>query len=101
MLRYFVVVVFRIAGWNKKLRPTFARALHVGDEVVALNSHKLDDLRTLHTLIGDARDSDVMTFTLKRLPLARALLLVRDRDGQNLGLKRNGGTGEVMILKKS
>lgn len=48
-----------------------------------------------HKLIKHSDDSAKITFILRRVPNARVFLLKRSEDGESLGIRRDGGTGEV------
>lgn len=85
----------RIAGWNQKSRPFLSTAFHIGDRVVSIDGQPVDSIKTIHRLIKQCKEGERLTFIINRMPAGKLYLFRREWDGQDLGLKRMGGTGEV------
>ena len=55
----------------------------------------VENARMAYKLIKHSGNDDKIVFIVKRVPNARVLAVRRETSGQDLGLRRRGGTGEV------
>ena len=49
-------------------------------------------------LLKQCAEDDKITFILKRLPNAKLLAMKRNYESEDLGIRRNGGTAEVVHM---
>jgi len=88
-----------IAGWNQKARPFLHNAFHVGDQIVSINFQVVENSRMAYKLIKHSGAEDKIIFIVRRVPNARVLAIRRELEGQDLGLRRQGGTGEIIDVE--
>ncbi|XP_059162106.1 cyclin-dependent kinase 12-like isoform X2 [Physella acuta] len=88
-----------IAGWNQKDFPSLHGKLHVGDLVFSVNNVRVTSVEMAQKLLRQPNASASKTeIMLHRMPYAKVFAIHRSVEGQSLGLKRNGGTGEIIYV---
>ena len=88
----------RIAGWNQAARPYLNNAIHLGDQIVSINSQVVENARMAHKLIKHCTEEDKVQFLIRRMPKGKVFAIRRLVNGESLGISRNGGTAEVSPL---
>ena len=86
-----------IVGWNQKDFPSLHGKLHVGDLILSINKVKVTSVDVAYKLLKNASEPKIEV-ELRRMPHATVLAIRRNAEGENLGIKREGGTGEVRAL---
>ena len=65
-----------------------------------MNDVEVSDLSFTSKILKHIK-SDYVELTIRRLPNASVFAIQRNMEGENLGIKREGGTGEVGIVLRS
>ena len=89
-----LIYLHRIAGWDVKKYPRLYDKFHIGDQVLSVNDVQVTDIAFTHKIVKHIK-ADYVELTIRRLPYANVYAIQRSMEGENLGLKREGGTGEV------
>ena len=92
-----LIFIHRIAGWDVKKYPRLYDKFHIGDQVLSVNDVEVTDLSFTHKIVKHIK-ADLVEVTIRRLPNASAFAIQRSVEGENLGIKREGGTGEVCYM---
>ena len=90
------IVVYRIAGWNQKDHPRLHDKFHVGDLVKKVNGVTVFTAAMGYKFVRGAEGA--VEVVVQRLPHAKVLSVRRAAEGETLGFKREGGSGEVMFV---
>ena len=83
-------------GWNQRDFPSLHGKLHLGDQLISVNGVKVTTVDVAQKLLKGATTPKI-TMVLHRMPYAKVFAIRRDAEGQSLGIKREGGSGEVRI----
>ncbi|GFO50451.1 syntenin-2 [Plakobranchus ocellatus] len=86
-----------IVGWNQRDFPSLHGKLHIGDQLISVNGVKVSSVDIAQKLLRGAT-SPKITVMLHRMPFAKVFAIRRDAEGQSLGIKREGGTGEIVYV---
>ncbi|BFZ00991.1 hypothetical protein BsWGS_04029 [Bradybaena similaris] len=86
-----------VVGWNQKDFPSLHGKLHLGDLIFSINNVRVTSAETAHKLLKQAPDCNI-ELKLHRMPYAKVFAIHRNAEGQSLGIKRNGGTGEIVYV---
>ncbi|CAG5116416.1 unnamed protein product [Candidula unifasciata] len=86
-----------VVGWNQKDFPSLHGKLHLGDLVFSVNGSRVTSADTAQKLLKQAPSSNI-ELMLHRMPYAQVFAIHRSAEGQSLGIKRNGGTGEIIYV---
>lgn len=86
-----------VAGWNQKDFPSLHGRFHIGDEVISICNNKVTSSQMAHKLLKHP-PSDLVEMLVKRTPHARVMAIRRAAEGENIGIKRNGGTAEILYV---
>ena len=92
-----LIFIHRIAGWDVKKYPRLYDKFHIGDQVLSVNDVEVTDLSFTHKIVKHIK-ADLVEVTIRRLPNASAFAIQRSVEGENLGIKREGGTAEVCYM---
>ncbi|XP_046562073.1 uncharacterized protein LOC124271053 [Haliotis rubra] len=85
-----------IGGWNWKDFPRLHSKFHVGDELLSINSQPVENASSAMKILKHA--SKPMEVVVRRIPNARVFEIRRSAEGQSLGIRREGGTGEILYV---
>ena len=64
--------------------------------MLSVNDVEVADLSFTSKILKHIK-ADYVELTIRRLPNASVFAIQRNMEGENLGIKREGGTGEVSI----
>ena len=81
-------------GWNQKDFPSLHGKFHIGDQLISICNIKITSAAMAHKMLRHP-SVDPVEMLVKRTPYAKVLAIRRVAEGQNIGIKRNGGTAEV------
>ncbi|KAK7494678.1 hypothetical protein BaRGS_00014076 [Batillaria attramentaria] len=70
---------------------------HVGDQVISVCNNKVTSAAAAHKMLKHPT-SDLVEMLVKRTPHAQVLTIRRAAEGENIGIKRNGGTAEILYV---
>ncbi|XP_037091356.1 uncharacterized protein LOC119111655 [Pollicipes pollicipes] len=84
-----------LCGWRWKEQPTLSCALHVGDRVASVGGVAVTSAAEFSRLVKQ-QQAPVTELVVQRMPHAMVVSMRRETEGQELGLLRDGGTGEVL-----
>ncbi|XP_064552776.1 uncharacterized protein LOC135438398 [Drosophila montana] len=84
-----------IAGWKQKEHPVLYNALHIGDQLLSIAGVSISSAAEANKIIRNTNTLFVEVL-LRRIPFGRAYAIRRDRDGQCLGLIRDGNTSTIV-----
>ncbi|XP_041368938.1 uncharacterized protein LOC121383171 [Gigantopelta aegis] len=87
-----------IAGWNQKDHPKLHDKFHVGDHVKKVDNATVFTAAMANKLIKSAKSLSSVDIVVRRLPHAKVLSIRRSAEGESLGIKREGGTGEIIYV---
>ncbi|KAH9518570.1 hypothetical protein Btru_017193 [Bulinus truncatus] len=86
-----------LVGWNQKDFPSLHGKLHIGDILLSVNNVEVKSVEMAQKLLKQPNPSKV-DVVLKRMPFAKVIAIRKNSEGQNLGIKREGGTGEIVYI---
>ena len=81
-------------GWNQKDFPSLHSKFHIGDQLTSVCNVKVTSAATALKMLKHPV-VELVEMLVKRTPHAQVLAIRRVAEGQNIGIKRNGGTAEV------
>ncbi|KAL5285489.1 hypothetical protein ACFFRR_007291 [Megaselia abdita] len=84
-----------VAGWKQKEHPVLYNAFHIGDQLVSIAGFKINTASEANKVIRNASTLFV-EILVRRIPFGRAYAVRRDREGQCLGLIRDGNTATIV-----
>ncbi|KAH8383763.1 hypothetical protein KR009_010400 [Drosophila setifemur] len=84
-----------IAGWKQKEHPVLYNALHIGDQLLTIAGVNISNAAEANKIIRNTNTLFVEVL-LRRMPFGRAYAIRRDREGQCLGLIRDGNTATIV-----
>ena len=83
-----------LVGWNQKDFPSLHGKFHIGDQLISVCNIKVTSAAMAHKMLKHPT-GDTVEMLVRRTPHALVLAIRRMAEGQNIGIKRNGGTAEV------
>lgn len=86
-----------IAGWDVKKYPRLYDKFHIGDQLQAINDVQVSDVAFANKLVKNVKAENI-EITIRRLPNARVFAIQRAAEGESLGIKREGGTAEILYI---
>lgn len=86
-----------IAGWDQNHYPRLYDKFHIGDQLLSINDVQCTDLAFAHKLIKNVK-AESIEVTVRRLPHGKVFAIQRTVEGENLGIKREGGTAEIVYV---
>ncbi|XP_030369538.1 mucin-5AC [Scaptodrosophila lebanonensis] len=86
-----------IAGWKQKEHPVLYNALHIGDQLLSIAGVSITNAAEANKIIRNTNTLFVEVL-LRRMPFGRAYAIRRDREGQCLGLIRDGNTSTIVDI---
>lgn len=86
-----------VAGWNQKDYPSLHGKLHIGDQLLSICNLQITGASMAYKMLKHP-PSDPVEILVKRTPYAKVLALRRAAEGENIGIKRNGGTAEIQYV---
>ena len=81
-------------GWNQCDFPSLHGKLHVGDIIYSINRIKVTSVDSALKLLRSSNEAKI-EMVIRRMPLAKVISIRKNLDGEGLGIKRDGGSGEV------
>uniref|UniRef100_A0A0B7BG52 PH domain-containing protein n=1 Tax=Arion vulgaris TaxID=1028688 RepID=A0A0B7BG52_9EUPU len=90
-----------VAGWNQKDFPSLHGKLHLGDLIFSINDVSVTTSEAAQKLLkhpSSSSSSSKIEINLHRMPYAKVFAIHRNAEGQSLGIKREGGTGEIVYV---
>ncbi|EDV42633.1 uncharacterized protein Dana_GF16925 [Drosophila ananassae] len=84
-----------IGGWKQKEHPVLYNALHIGDQLLTIAGVNISSAAEANKIIRNTNTLFVEVL-LRRIPFGRAYAIRRDREGQCLGLIRDGNTATIV-----
>ncbi|CAH1783070.1 unnamed protein product [Owenia fusiformis] len=87
-----------VAGWNQLEKPHLHNAFHIGDRIVSIGGHVIESSVDAQKIIKHSPAGEKLTFIAYRAPYAKAYAIKRSAEGQSLGIKREGGTSEILLV---
>ena len=79
-----------------KKYPRLYDKFHIGDQVLSVNDVQVTDLAFTSKIVKHIK-AEYVELTIRRLPNASVFAIQRGNEGENLGIKREGGTAEVSM----
>ncbi|KAL3863859.1 hypothetical protein ACJMK2_005586 [Sinanodonta woodiana] len=86
-----------IAGWDLKKYPRLFDKFHIGDQLVAIQDVQVSNLSFVQKVVKNYQ-SQMMEVTIRRLPHAQVFAIRRNVEGDNIGIKRDNGTAEILYV---
>ncbi|KAK7109348.1 hypothetical protein V1264_013402 [Littorina saxatilis] len=86
-----------MVGWIQKDFPSLHGKFHIGDQLISICNVKVTSAAMAHKMLKHPK-SDMVEMLVKRIPHAVVLAIRREAEGQNIGIKRNGGTAEIQYV---
>ena len=83
-----------LVGWNQKDFPSLHGKFHIGDQLISICSVTVTSAAMAQKVLKHPI-TDPVEMLVRRLPHAQVLAIRRLAEGENIGIKRNGGTAEV------
>ncbi|KAK6174354.1 hypothetical protein SNE40_017649 [Patella caerulea] len=86
-----------VAGWNVVEYPHLHGKFHIGDQIISINSVRIVSATSA---IKQFKHSESMfvEICVKRLPKAKVFVIRRSAEGEDLGMKREKGTAEIVYV---
>uniref|UniRef100_A0A1A9W1A3 PH domain-containing protein n=1 Tax=Glossina brevipalpis TaxID=37001 RepID=A0A1A9W1A3_9MUSC len=82
-------------GWKQREHPVLYNALHIGDQLLSIAGVTINSAAEANKIIRNANTLFVEVL-LRRIPFGRGYAIRRDREGQCLGLIRDGNTATIV-----
>lgn len=86
-----------VAGWNQIDFPSLHGKFHIGDQVISICNQKVTSAAVAQKMLKHP-PSEPVEMLVNRTPHARVLAIRRVAEGQNIGIKRSGGTAEILYV---
>ncbi|KAL8617722.1 hypothetical protein ACOMHN_053555 [Nucella lapillus] len=86
-----------IAGWNQKDFPSLHGKFHIGDQLISICNVKVMSAAMALKMLKHP-PVDLVGMLVKRTPHAKVMAIRRVAEGQSIGIKRNGGTAEILYV---
>ncbi|KAH3790021.1 uncharacterized protein LOC127841045 [Dreissena polymorpha] len=86
-----------ICGWDVKKFPRLYDKFHIGDELTAVNDVQVCDIDFAHKLVKNVKAENI-EISIRRLPHGQVFAIQRSAEGENLGIRRDGPTAEIIYV---
>ncbi|ESP00421.1 hypothetical protein LOTGIDRAFT_140730 [Lottia gigantea] len=86
-----------VSGWNLVDFPRLHDKFHIGDKILSVNNVPCQSSASYYKQIKHS-DYSTVDIQLKRLPKARVFVMRRAAEGESIGIKREGGTAEILYV---
>lgn len=84
-----------VAGWKQKEHPVLYNALHIGDQLISIAGVTISTASEANKVIRNT-NTLFLEVLIRRVPFGRGYAIRRERDGQCLGLIRDGNTSTIV-----
>ncbi|XP_005181108.2 serine-rich adhesin for platelets [Musca domestica] len=84
-----------VAGWKQKEHPVLYNALHIGDQLLSIAGVTITSAAEANKIIRNTNTLFVEVL-VRRIPFGRGYAIRREREGQCLGLIRDGNTATIV-----
>jgi len=84
-----------VAGWKQREHPLLYHSFHIGDRVISIAGHNIHTAHDAHSIIKSTMAPKI-EIVVGRIPFGQAFAIKRDFEGQDLGLRRDGNTAEIV-----
>ncbi|XP_004530197.1 uncharacterized protein LOC101459177 [Ceratitis capitata] len=84
-----------VAGWKQKEHPVLYNALHIGDQLLSIAGTAVTTANEANKIIRNTNTLFVEVL-VRRIPFGRGYAIRREREGQCLGLIRDGNTATIV-----
>lgn len=84
-----------VAGWKQKEHPVLYNALHIGDQLISIAGITISSANEANKVIRNT-NTLFLEVLIRRVPFGRGYAIRRERDGQCLGLIRDGNTSTIV-----
>ncbi|XP_055906712.1 uncharacterized protein LOC129941956 [Eupeodes corollae] len=84
-----------VAGWKQKEHPVLYNALHIGDQLISIAGITISSASEANKVIRNT-NTLFLEVLIRRVPFGRGYAIRRERDGQCLGLIRDGNTSTIV-----
>ncbi|XP_023294186.2 mucin-5AC [Lucilia cuprina] len=84
-----------VAGWKQKEHPVLYNALHIGDQLLSIAGVTISSATEANKIIRNTNTLFVEVL-VRRIPFGRGYAIRREREGQCLGLIRDGNTSTIV-----
>ncbi|XP_053946312.1 mucin-5AC [Anastrepha ludens] len=84
-----------VAGWKQKEHPVLYNALHIGDQLLSIAGTAITTASEANKIIRNTNTLFVEVL-VRRIPFGRGYAIRREREGQCLGLIRDGNTATIV-----
>ncbi|XP_067618266.1 mucin-2 isoform X2 [Eurosta solidaginis] len=84
-----------VAGWKQKEHPMLYNALHIGDQLLSIAGTNITCANEANKIIRNSNTLFV-EMLVRRIPFGRGYAIRREREGQCLGLIRDGNTATIV-----
>ncbi|XP_073814489.1 uncharacterized protein [Musca autumnalis] len=84
-----------VAGWKQKEHPVLYNALHIGDQLLSIAGVTISSAAEANKIIRNTNTLFVEVL-VRRIPFGRGYAIRREREGQCLGLIRDGNTATIV-----
>ncbi|XP_011188327.1 mucin-5AC [Zeugodacus cucurbitae] len=84
-----------VAGWKQKEHPVLYNALHIGDQLLSIAGTAITTANEANKIIRNTNTLFVEVL-VRRIPFGRGYAVRREREGQCLGLIRDGNTATIV-----
>ncbi|XP_039948521.1 mucin-5AC [Bactrocera neohumeralis] len=84
-----------VAGWKQKEHPVLYNALHIGDQLLSIAGTAITTANEANKIIRNTNTLFVEVL-VRRIPFGRGYAIRREREGQCLGLIRDGNTATIV-----
>ncbi|GAB6022816.1 hypothetical protein CHUAL_006914 [Chamberlinius hualienensis] len=84
-----------ISGWKQKEHPVLYHHFHIGDRIIRVAGVKVNTISDYNRVVK-AENSSKIEFVIGRLPFGKAIYIEKEREGQDLGIIRDGNTAEIV-----
>lgn len=89
-----------VAGWSVDFNKMLRTAFHVGDKVTRINGKPFQcKLDAVKWMLNSMAFTGSIEMTLKRMPLAKAFILKRSVEGEDLGIVRKKNKNEITEIR--
>ena len=106
----------RVGGWRQKEKPLLYNVFHIGDQIMRVGHCNVSSAAEVHRLIKSETGSQVnphffhllppftfsdrflmiqIEFIVRRVPFGRVFHLLRESEGQSVGIVTEGSTAEI------
>ena len=98
--RIFLFKVW-IAGWKQRDHPNLHNAFHIGDRIISVNGLPVANAASAQKMIKHCKnETETITLLIQRIPHGKPLMIKRNREGESLGMIREGNTAEIRQIER-